>query len=80
MISAKKLQFSTDFSQRYTKHSSIIALPRQQWMSYGTGLYSELKYMVKVTKFEPPTAYRFSTAEGRTSLFADSPLPPVGFG
>ena len=40
---SKKLQFSTDFSQNYTKHSSTIALPWQQWMSHGTGLYSELK-------------------------------------
>ena len=27
------------------------------------------KYIVKVTKFEVPLAYRFSTAEGRTSLW-----------
>ena len=40
---SKKMQFSTDFSQTYTKHSSIIALPWQQWMSHGTGLYSEWK-------------------------------------
>ena len=37
----KKLQFSTDFSQNYTKHSSTIELPWQQWMPHGTGLYSE---------------------------------------
>ena len=39
----KKLQFSTDLSQNFTKLSSTIALPWQQWMSHGTGLYSELK-------------------------------------
>ena len=27
--------------------------------------------LVKVTKFEPHTAYRFSTAEGRPSMWAD---------
>ena len=32
--------------------------------------------MVKVTKFELPTVYRFSTADGRTSLWADS-APPL---
>ena len=40
---SKKLQFSTDFSQNNNKHSSTIALPWQQWMSHGPGLYSELK-------------------------------------
>ena len=40
---SKKLQFSTDFSQNFTKHPSTIALPWQQWMSHGTGLYSEFK-------------------------------------
>ena len=40
---SKKLQFSTDFSQNYTEHPSTIVLPWQQWMSYGTGLYSEFK-------------------------------------
>ena len=35
----KKMQFSTDFSQNCTKHSSTIALPWQQWRSHGTGLY-----------------------------------------
>ena len=38
---SKKLQFSTDFSQNFTKHSSAIALPWQQWMSHWTSLYSE---------------------------------------
>ena len=37
---SKKLQFSTDFSQNFTEHPSTIALPWQQWMSHGTGLYS----------------------------------------
>ena len=72
---SKKMQFSTDFSKNFTEHRSIIALPWQQWMSHGTGLYSEFKpirYIVKVTKFELLTAYRFSTVEGRTSLWADS--------
>ena len=39
----RKMQFSTDFSQNFTKHPSTIALPWQQWMSHGTGLYSEFK-------------------------------------
>ena len=38
-VLSKKLQFSTDFSQNYTKHSSTIALPWQQWMFHRTGLY-----------------------------------------
>ena len=40
---SKKLQFSTDFSQNFTEHPSTIALPWKQWMSHGTGLYSEFK-------------------------------------
>ena len=40
---SKKSQFSTDFSQNFTEHPSTIALPWQQWMSHGTGLYSEFK-------------------------------------
>ena len=40
---SKKLQFSTDFSQNFTEHPSTIALPWQQWMFHGTGLYSEFK-------------------------------------
>ena len=40
---SKKLQFSTDFSQNFTKHSSTIVLPWQQWMSHITGLYPEFK-------------------------------------
>ena len=42
-VLSKKLQFSTDFSQNYTEHFSTIALPWQQWMSHGTGLYSKRK-------------------------------------
>ena len=38
---SQNMKFSTDFSQNYTKHSSTIALPWQQWMPYGTGLYLE---------------------------------------
>ena len=37
-------------------------------------------YIVKFTKFELPTAYSFSTAEGRTSLWADSVPPPACLG
>ena len=37
---SKKLRFSTDFSQNYTKRCKTIALPWQQWMSHETGLYS----------------------------------------
>ena len=40
---SKKLQFSTDFSQNFTENPSTIALPWQQWMSHGTGLYLEFK-------------------------------------
>ena len=40
---SKKMQFSTDFSQNFTEHSLTIALTWQQWMSHGTGLYSEFK-------------------------------------
>ena len=42
-VLSKKLQFSTDFSQHYTKHSSTIALPWQQWMSHGTGFVFKKK-------------------------------------
>ena len=42
-VLSKKIAISTDFSQNYTKHSSTIALPWQQWMSHETNLYSELK-------------------------------------
>ena len=38
---SKKLQFSTNFSQNYTKRSSIIALPWRLWMPHRTGLYSK---------------------------------------
>ena len=40
---SKKMQFSTDFSQNFTEHPLTIALPWQQWMFQGTGLYSEFK-------------------------------------
>ena len=40
---SRKMQVSTDFSQIYTEHPATIALPWQQWMSHGTGLYSEFK-------------------------------------
>ena len=43
------------------------------WLVFRMKAY---QYIVKVTKFELPTAYRFSTAEGRTSLYADSTPPP----
>ena len=39
----RKIQFSTDFSQNFTEHLLTIALLWQQWMSHGTGLYSEFK-------------------------------------
>ena len=35
------------------------------------------QYIVKVAKFDLKTAYRFSTAKGRTSLWIDSPPWPV---
>ena len=71
MISAENMQFPTDFSKKFNKHSSTIVLPWQQWMSYETNLYLKRKLMnfefiLKVTKFQLPTVYRFSTAEGRT--------------
>ena len=37
------MQFSTDYSQNFTELPSTLALPWQQWMSHGTGLYSEFK-------------------------------------
>ena len=40
---SRKMQLSTDFSQTFTEHPSTIALPWQQWMCHGTGLYSEFK-------------------------------------
>ena len=40
---SKKMLFSTDFSQNFAAHALTIALPWQQWMSHGTGLYSEFK-------------------------------------
>ena len=40
---SRKMQFSTNFSQDFTEHPSTIALSWQQWMSHGTGLYSEFK-------------------------------------
>ena len=40
---SRKVPFSTDFSQNFTEHPSKIALPWQQWMSHGTGFYSEFK-------------------------------------
>ena len=40
---SRKMRFSIDFSQNFTEHPSTIALPWQQWMSHGTGLYSEFK-------------------------------------
>ena len=40
---SRKMQFSTDFSQDFTEHPSTIALSWQQWMSHGTGLYSQFK-------------------------------------
>ena len=49
---SKKLQFSTDFGQNYTKHSSTIVLPWQQWMSHGTSVYLKSE----VTKSELPAA------------------------
>ena len=41
VLSKTSLQISTDFSQNYTKHSSTIVLPWQQWMSHGISLYSK---------------------------------------
>ena len=77
----RRKTISTDFSENYTKHPSTIALPWQQWISYGTvciQIESLLKaYLVKVRKFQLPTAYSFSSAEGRTSLRADCPPPDL---
>ena len=41
-----KMQLSTDFSPNFTEHPSTIALPWQQWMYHGTGLYSEFKPII----------------------------------
>ena len=40
-VLSKKVQFSTDFSQNYDKHSSTILLTWRQWMFNGTSLYSK---------------------------------------
>ena len=66
MIQVKKLQFSIHFSQKRMKHSSTIALPWQQQMPMGiVCVQSEsLSAYTKFTKFQLPTAYHFSTAEG----------------
>ena len=50
-----------------------IADVRWEWLVFKMKAY---KYIIKVTKFELPTAYRFGTAEGRTSLWADSAPSP----
>ena len=40
---SRKMQFSINFSQNFTEHSSTIELPWQQSMSHGNGLYSEFQ-------------------------------------
>ena len=45
----------------------------QDWFVFRMKAY---KYMVKVTKFQLRTAYRFSTAAGKPNLWADSAPPP----
>ena len=39
----RKMQFFSDFSKTFSQHLSTRALPWQQPMSHGTGLYSEFK-------------------------------------
>ena len=49
-----------------------------EWLVFEMKAY---QYVVKVTKFELPTAYRFSTAEGRPSLRTNfRPPPPACLG
>ena len=43
MISAEKLQFPADLSEKFNKHSSIIKLPWQQWVFHETNLYLKWK-------------------------------------
>ena len=78
MISAENMQFPTDFSQKFNKYSSTIMLPWQQWMSHETKCVFKTKayeFILKVKKFQLPTVYRFSTAEGTTWLWMDSAPP-----
>ena len=66
---SKTLQFSTNFSQNYTKHFNngvAMATVDLPW-DYFVFRMKAYEYIVKVIKFQLPTAYRFSTAEGRPS-------------
>ena len=78
MILAEKLQFPTDFSQKFDKHSSTVVLSWQH-LSVRLDLYvfklKAYKIILKVRKFQLPTYYRFSTAEGEIWLWVDSPPP-----
>ena len=71
------MQFSINFSQIYTKHSSTIAFKGNSGCIMGLVCIQNeifLEYS-KIQKVELPTAYRFSTAERRTRRWADSPSP-----
>ena len=78
MISVEKLQFPTDFSQKFNKHSSKIVLPWQH-LSVRLDLYvlkwKAYKIILKVRKFQLPTYYRFSTADWEIWLWVDSAPP-----
>ena len=71
----EKSQFSTDFSQNFTKHPSTIALPWQQWMSNGTGLYSDCKSQKVSASYHLP----FQHCRGKNQPVADS-APPACLG
>ena len=40
---SRKCNFLPILAKNFTEHPTTIALPWQQWMSHGTGLYSEFK-------------------------------------
>ena len=66
MILVEKLQFPTDLSQKFNKHSSTNSVVMVT-LSVRLHLYlfksKAYKIILKVKKFELPTYYRFSIAE-----------------
>ena len=68
MILFEKLQFPTDFCQKFNKHSSTMLSVAKATLSVRLDLYvaklKTYKTILKVRKIQVPTYYRFSTAEG----------------
>ena len=70
---SRKMQFSTDFRQNFTNSVTMATVDVPwDWFVFRIQAY---QYIVKVRKFQLPTAYCFSTAEGRTSLWGIPPPP-----